>query len=359
MKIRPLFLHIDDIQSRKIIYAPKGTLYNKIIMCWEDNDRPFPWLANKKYEFDYDGTYTLGEYPEKSGNYIMLWKPEITINEAQHIKDKEVEMIIPVLKEGQGLSHPTLEYSVTLDPKKEMHEVEKENPETGEIEKVEEWDGTIGYNIVKIMAKYNEAMFPVNWGETAKIHENRWIVQDNHVNYRKTWRTWSSEVINFVYEYYCGVDFSMTIQVEITKINKQPISDFVFRPAGVTIVKPNETAIWIEKDRNLIGHDCYKIRAYHRGKSETTPAIKANGLGYILSRLDLWPLPGAAESFHLNVSGGGDKHLVEVVGSNDDVTQELNMSLDWDFFYMKLSWRDPNPPVPDPDPDPKPDKEEE
>ena len=55
-----------------------------------------------------------------------------------------------------------------MDPEEEKEEVEEENPETGEIETIEKWDGTIGFGIVKMTAKYNEEEFPVNWGQEAK-----------------------------------------------------------------------------------------------------------------------------------------------------------------------------------------------
>lgn len=337
MKIRPLFLHIDDIKSRKIIYAPRGTLYDKVIMCWEDNDRPFPWWANKRYDFDYDGTYTLGEHPEGSGNYIMLWKPEIVINEKQHIKDKDIEIIIPST-EGEGRpDDPILEKTITLDPEEEKEEVEEENPETGEIETIEKWDGTIGFGIVKMTAKYNEEEFPVNWGQEAREVDRHLISTGNIINYNKHWRKLSLKA-GLVDEYYCGIDLRITIVVDIGKINNLPISNLIKNPGGKITIYPNETITWIEKHENETGNKQYKITSYHRGTNEKTPETKQTNEGYILEKRNLWPDKEKKEKFNLCVSNWGDKHLIKIEGSEENISQELALMLDRDLFGIQLNW---------------------
>lgn len=341
MKPKTLYLHLDELRARGVKYAPRGCCWTRVVYCWEEGDRPYPWENEPTYKFEKDGEYTLGQMAD--GNYIMQWKPHVIVDEKSRQKDIYEEINFPEENEEE-IGMPKLEKTLSWDSN---HEGQTYNKETGEWEG--EHDGTTGYNKVQINIRYNEEDFPVNWGQIKEIREDRWIQDNNEINYYKIWRTGHLITGQLVREYYSGISLHMRFILQITKINKVPIEEFKHTITGTIMIMPGEMGVWIKRvlDTGEYAPEehkyKYEIRGYYNSKIEGKgPVIKSAPFAWVKRSIVEWN-----RGIHIKLGMSGEKDVIEVTGNAVNEDQELKLDLDADKFHLDL--KEPEPPEPDPE----------
>lgn len=388
MKIRPCFIRTNDLQAGRVIYAPAGTLFDRVVLRWEDNDRPFPWLNEPEYVYDTDGTYTLGE--GQYGGWFMIWKPKVIVRTGDHLKRKEIEIIFPqeqeegkeYTEEGEKVEGeefmPIVEQEIRLDPAEERVPFEEEeeegeeqplakrNPEEEKNEEEEEkkeegegggdgdvegpgednppkpgnWDGTAGYNEVIINLKYNKETFPVKWKEVKEIKESIEL-NENPYQYYVEWYKEPEELEEIgerkIPEYYRGIDMEVDMKIKITRIQNIPTETFTYSATGLQRLERGETGIWLRKEGEEAGEGEgeWVIIAHHRPLEGELQAEFAFPDSWIARGLNL-EQEGRMVTLGNGVYGGN----VMIFGGDPEIERQrdeqwrLRLSMKWFTFAL-------------------------
>ncbi len=300
MSLKPLTIHYNGAGEQT--YYPRGNCVGFSRVTVESGDarvNQLPWVYRKDFFITEPGPTIL----KTEDSNTFLYEPVVTVDVSGHVREKEITLRYPLVNNGEDGAPLKIdrEWKVVID-KKDFEEEDSD---------------AIGYSKITINV-HPDYRVPVEYDGFWRRNRllTRYLVDGEiNVEHEFTGSYGSKDDpsgANICKKYYCGINETVQVMIEVTKINKT--APRLYRhDVFPIVVSPGEVFVRFRKEVKL--HDPEWVIEAYFVDDDSEHGFTVESPLWLTSRLP----KGHRMDREIRVAGSGEKTLVATTtGGGDD-----------------------------------------